>query len=53
VAATAFTFKYYAGWADKFTSKFIPTQNQEIAYTRNEPYGLTAGIIPWVNYFSI
>jgi acyl-CoA reductase-like NAD-dependent aldehyde dehydrogenase len=25
IAATAFTFKYYAGWADKFYSKFIPT----------------------------
>ncbi len=24
VSATAFTFKYYAGWCDKFYSKYIP-----------------------------
>lgn len=49
VAATAFTFKYFAGWADKFSSKFIPVQTNEIAYTKHEPFGVTAGIIPW-NY---
>ena len=47
--ATAFTFKYYAGWADKYYSKLIPGQPTEIAYTRHEPFGITSGIIPW-NY---
>ena len=27
----------------------IPGQPNEISYTKNEPYGVTAGIIPW-NY---
>ena len=45
----AFTFKYFAGWADKFSSSFIPGQINEISFTKNEPYGITAGIIPW-NY---
>ncbi len=52
VAATAFTFKYYAGWADKHSSKFIPGQNSEMSFTRHEPFGVTAGIIPWVNIFN-
>jgi aldehyde dehydrogenase (NAD+) len=49
LAATAFTFKYYAGWADKFASKFLAGQPNEITYTKQEPFGVTAAIIPW-NY---
>lgn len=38
--------KYYAGWADKVDghSKRIP---QGMAYTRREPIGVCAAIVPW------
>ncbi|KAE9391896.1 aldehyde dehydrogenase [Gymnopus androsaceus JB14] len=41
------TFKYYAGWADKIHGKTIETNEQKLAYTRHEPYGVVGQIIPW------
>ncbi|THU91603.1 aldehyde dehydrogenase [Dendrothele bispora CBS 962.96] len=39
--------KYYAGWADKVHGKTIETTENKMAYTRREPYGVVAVIIPW------
>ncbi|KFH03577.1 aldehyde dehydrogenase (NAD) family protein [Toxoplasma gondii VAND] len=42
---------YYAGWADKIVGKTIPVDNPDevFCYTRKEPVGVVAGIVPW-NY---
>eukprot|EP00347_Sterkiella_histriomuscorum_P004740 403359289 len=41
------TFRYYAGWADKIHGSTIPIQGDYFAYTRPEPVGVVAAIIPW------
>ncbi|KAG6855556.1 hypothetical protein H0H87_001073 [Tephrocybe sp. NHM501043] len=33
-------FRYYAGWADKVQGKTIETNEDKLAYTRHEPYGV-------------
>ncbi|KAG5715104.1 Aldehyde dehydrogenase [Termitomyces sp. T112] len=40
-------FRYYAGWADKIQGKTIETNENKLAYTRHEPYGVVGQIIPW------
>ncbi|XP_011189745.1 aldehyde dehydrogenase, mitochondrial isoform X1 [Zeugodacus cucurbitae] len=42
------TFKYYAGWTDKFFGDTIPG-GDFIVQTRKEPVGVVGQIIPW-NY---
>eukprot|EP01006_Ploeotia_vitrea_P032418 TRINITY_DN64633_c0_g1_i1.p1 TRINITY_DN64633_c0_g1~~TRINITY_DN64633_c0_g1_i1.p1 ORF type:complete len:494 (-),score=76.47 TRINITY_DN64633_c0_g1_i1:412-1893(-) len=42
-------FRYYAGWADKITSNVYNTCNDHLDFTRREPFGVCAAIIPW-NY---
>jgi acyl-CoA reductase-like NAD-dependent aldehyde dehydrogenase len=43
-------FRYYAGWTTKLQGKTIPVSaGNFLTYTRHEPVGVTAGIIPW-NY---
>ena len=43
-------FRYFAGWATKVQGKTIPTSaGNFLTYTRHEPVGVCAGIIPW-NY---
>lgn len=41
-------FRYYAGWADKLNGTSAP-QNDDgfMKIVRYEPYGVTAGIVPW------
>ncbi|KAL0948759.1 hypothetical protein HGRIS_008890 [Hohenbuehelia grisea] len=41
------TFRYYAGWADKIHGQTIETDENKLAYTRHEPYGVVAQIVPW------
>ena len=45
------TFRYYAGWADKITGAMIPTPGYfgrpTHSYTRREPIGVVAAILPW------
>ena len=41
------TFRYYAGWADKIHGQTIPMYGDYICYTRPEPVGVVAAIIPW------
>lgn len=42
-------FRYYAGLADKIHGKTIPADGQVMCFTRMEPVGVCAQIIPW-NY---
>ncbi|KAI0086321.1 aldehyde dehydrogenase [Irpex rosettiformis] len=41
------TMRYYAGWADKGTGETIETNETKFAYTRHEPIGVVAAIVPW------
>jgi len=41
------TFRYYAGWADKIHGKTIPVAGPYLSYTKSEPVGVCAQIIPW------
>eukprot|EP00742_Colponemidia_sp_Colp-10_P005990 GILJ01006411.1.p1 GENE.GILJ01006411.1~~GILJ01006411.1.p1 ORF type:complete len:482 (+),score=93.47 GILJ01006411.1:272-1717(+) len=41
--------RYFAGWADKIVGKQIPVPGSFFSYTRHEPVGVVAAIIPW-NY---
>ena len=49
VANAARTFEYYAGAADKIQGDTFPVGPDCLAYTVQEPVGVTAHIIPW-NY---
>ena len=49
VANAARTFEYYAGAADKMQGDTFPVGPDCLAYTVQEPIGVTAHIIPW-NY---
>lgn len=49
VAGAAGCFEYYAGACDKHQGDSIPLGPDYLAYTLNEPVGVTAHIIPW-NY---
>ncbi len=40
-------YRYYAGWADKIQGKTIPIDGDYLCYTRHEPVGVVAQIIPW------
>jgi aldehyde dehydrogenase (NAD+) len=41
------TLRYYAGWADKIHGQTIPVSGPFFVYTRHEPVGVCAQIIPW------
>uniref|UniRef100_A0A8C4QTV0 10-formyltetrahydrofolate dehydrogenase n=1 Tax=Eptatretus burgeri TaxID=7764 RepID=A0A8C4QTV0_EPTBU len=47
------TFRYFAGWCDKIQGLTIPINqarpNRNLTYTRREPIGVCAIVIPW-NY---
>jgi len=49
VQASAENIRYYAGWATKITGETIPTSvpGNVFNYTRREPVGVCAGIVPW------
>ncbi|KAF3310488.1 hypothetical protein TWF173_009487 [Orbilia oligospora] len=49
VAGCIEVFRHYAGWADKIYGRTIDTSPKKLAYTRHEPIGVCAQIIPW-NY---
>ncbi|EGX88431.1 aldehyde dehydrogenase, putative [Cordyceps militaris CM01] len=40
------TLRYYAGWADKITGQLLSIPHGH-AYTRREPLGVCAAIVPW------
>jgi acyl-CoA reductase-like NAD-dependent aldehyde dehydrogenase len=39
--------EYYAGWADKILGTTIPVPRDFHTYTRREPHGVVAAIVPW------
>lgn len=41
------TYRYYAGWADKIQGQTIPIGGPFFCYTKEEPVGVAAQIIPW------
>jgi acyl-CoA reductase-like NAD-dependent aldehyde dehydrogenase len=45
----ASTFRYYAGYVDKYYGETNPSDGSMFVYTLREPVGVCAGIIPW-NY---
>jgi aldehyde dehydrogenase (NAD+) len=47
VAATVACYRYFAGWADKVHGRTIPIDGDYFCYTRHEPVGVVAQIIPW------
>ncbi|WP_310963938.1 aldehyde dehydrogenase family protein [Nocardioides terrisoli] len=51
VVLTANMFHYMAGWATKTEGHTMPftmsSPDEYVAYTRSEPVGVVAGIIPW------
>lgn len=49
VAYVVRTWEYFAGLADKIEGKTIPVPGLRLDYTRVEPMGVTAHIVPW-NY---
>lgn len=40
-------FAYFAGWVDKIEGRLPPVGPHALDYTRPEPYGVVAVIIPW------
>jgi len=40
-------YKYNAGWIDKFAGESFPQEDGFLKIVRNEPLGVTAGIVPW------
>ena len=38
---------YYAGWPTKLNGTVYPTPEEFMAYSRREPIGVCAGIVPW------
>jgi aldehyde dehydrogenase (NAD+) len=47
VPTIAAKLRYFAGWADKISGKVIPISGPFLAYTKSEPVGVCAQIIPW------
>ncbi|KAK0854850.1 hypothetical protein LTR91_017749 [Friedmanniomyces endolithicus] len=47
ISLCAETLRYNAGWTDKFAGEAYPQEDGFIKIVRNEPLGVTAGIIPW------
>lgn len=39
--------QYFAGWADKIEGDTIPVKHNALVYTRREPLGVVAAIVPW------
>ncbi|EEB08624.1 aldehyde dehydrogenase [Schizosaccharomyces japonicus yFS275] len=47
VRSAAECIRYYGGWADKEYGQTIETDTTRFAYTRHEPIGVCAQVIPW------
>lgn len=47
IALSSACIRYYAGWTDKIHGKTIPISGPFFCYTRDEPVGVCAQIIPW------
>eukprot|EP00755_Sulcionema_specki_P009829 Sspe_Gene.58::Locus_21_Transcript_2_2_Confidence_0.500_Length_1679::g.58::m.58/K00128/ALDH; aldehyde dehydrogenase (NAD+) len=40
-------FRYYAGFADKIYGKTCPVDGNFVSFTKHEPKGVCAAVIPW------
>jgi len=40
-------FDYYAGWTDKFYGESSPVEGSFVNFTRREPLGVCALVVPW------
>ena len=47
IPATADTFRYFAGLADKIEGEVLVTPHETFGYTVREPFGVVASITPW------
>ena len=47
VTNSASCLRYYGGWADKIHGQTIDTNSDTLVYTRHEPIGVCAQVIPW------
>eukprot|EP01060_Flectonema_neradi_P004067 TRINITY_DN1268_c15_g1_i1.p1 TRINITY_DN1268_c15_g1~~TRINITY_DN1268_c15_g1_i1.p1 ORF type:complete len:515 (+),score=146.39 TRINITY_DN1268_c15_g1_i1:52-1596(+) len=47
VALVIKCFRYYAGFADKIYGKTCPVDGQFMSFTKHEPKGVCAAVIPW------
>lgn len=47
IPATADTFRYFAGLADKIEGEVLVTPDDTFGYTLREPFGVVASITPW------
>lgn len=47
IQAAADWLTYFAGAADKLSGEQIPVRPDALAYTRREPVGIVAAILPW------
>ncbi|KAL8936539.1 MAG: hypothetical protein Q9216_004883 [Gyalolechia sp. 2 TL-2023] len=47
VTLSAQCIRYYGGWSDKIHGKVIEKDSDSFNYTRQEPIGVCAQIIPW------
>lgn len=54
VAGLVEWYHYYAGWADKLEGRSIPNDKANfLVYTRREPIGVVAAILPWNSPLSV
>jgi acyl-CoA reductase-like NAD-dependent aldehyde dehydrogenase len=47
VGALVRNLEYYAGWTDKLYGEVVPAGARTLDYTRREPFGVIAAVIPW------
>ncbi|KAI1756791.1 aldehyde dehydrogenase [Xylaria castorea] len=47
IHGTGEAYRYFAGWCDKFAGESYPQDDGFLKIVRNEPLGVTAGIVPW------
>ncbi|KAF2653506.1 aldehyde dehydrogenase [Lophiostoma macrostomum CBS 122681] len=47
IGLCAEAFRYNAGWIDKFGGESWPQEDGFLKIVRNEPLGVTAGVVPW------
>jgi acyl-CoA reductase-like NAD-dependent aldehyde dehydrogenase len=47
IPLSAEVLQYYAGWADKIYGETVPIKGDGLVYTRREPLGVVAAIVPW------
>lgn len=47
IPEAADVFDYYAGWTDKYYAESSPVEGQAFNFTKREPLGVCALVVPW------